>query len=117
MTLIAPGLWLQRLTTREPSLDQLEVSIWEASPATLFGGGLPAIGLGGGGLSGATNPAQRKLSQASEQISYGLYQDAARAQPWGDSAGSNTAPGQEKTTSEPGRLITQRYPCLVPGLL
>src|SRR5947208_1611562 len=25
--LLAPGLWLQRLTTREPSLDQLEVSI------------------------------------------------------------------------------------------
>ena len=27
MTLLAPGLWLQRLTTREPPLDQLEVSI------------------------------------------------------------------------------------------
>src|ERR671927_745267 len=27
LTLLAPGLWLQRLTTREPSLDQLEVSI------------------------------------------------------------------------------------------
>ncbi len=27
MTLLAPGLWLQRLTTREPSLDQIEVSI------------------------------------------------------------------------------------------
>jgi len=27
MTFLAPGLWLQRLTTREPSLDQLEVSI------------------------------------------------------------------------------------------
>src|SRR4029453_4237228 len=27
MPLRAPGLWLQRLTTREPSLDQLEVSI------------------------------------------------------------------------------------------
>jgi uncharacterized protein YqhQ len=26
-TLLAPGLWLQRLTTREPELDQLEVSI------------------------------------------------------------------------------------------
>jgi uncharacterized protein YqhQ len=26
-TILAPGLWLQRLTTREPSLDQLEVSI------------------------------------------------------------------------------------------
>jgi uncharacterized protein YqhQ len=27
MSLLAPGLWLQRLTTRKPSLDQLEVSI------------------------------------------------------------------------------------------
>jgi uncharacterized protein YqhQ len=27
MTILAPGLWLQRLTTREPSLEQLEVSI------------------------------------------------------------------------------------------
>jgi uncharacterized protein YqhQ len=26
-TLLAPGLWLQRLTTRQPSLDQIEVSI------------------------------------------------------------------------------------------
>ena len=27
MSLLAPGIWLQRLTTREPSLDQIEVSI------------------------------------------------------------------------------------------
>ena len=27
MKVLAPGLWLQRLTTREPTLDQLEVSI------------------------------------------------------------------------------------------
>ncbi|HZG35227.1 MAG TPA: DUF1385 domain-containing protein [Gaiellaceae bacterium] len=27
MTLLAPGLWLQRLTTREPTLDQIEVGI------------------------------------------------------------------------------------------
>ncbi len=27
LALLAPGLWLQRLTTREPTLDQLEVSI------------------------------------------------------------------------------------------
>jgi uncharacterized protein YqhQ len=27
MTVLAPGLWLQRLTTREPTLEQLEVSI------------------------------------------------------------------------------------------
>src|SRR5436309_2518062 len=27
LSLLAPGMWLQRLTTREPSLDQIEVSI------------------------------------------------------------------------------------------
>src|SRR5262249_507255 len=27
MRMLAPGLWLQRLTTREPTLDQIEVSI------------------------------------------------------------------------------------------
>ena len=27
MAVLAPGLWLQRLTTREPTLDQIEVSI------------------------------------------------------------------------------------------
>jgi uncharacterized protein YqhQ len=27
MTLLAPGLWLQRLTTRQPTLDQIEVGI------------------------------------------------------------------------------------------
>ena len=27
MTLLAPGMWLQRLTTRQPSLDQIDVSI------------------------------------------------------------------------------------------
>jgi len=27
MTMLAPGMWLQRLTTREPSDDQVEVSI------------------------------------------------------------------------------------------
>jgi uncharacterized protein YqhQ len=27
MAMLAPGLWLQRLTTRQPTLDQIEVSI------------------------------------------------------------------------------------------
>ena len=27
MWALAPGLWLQRLTTRQPTLDQIEVSI------------------------------------------------------------------------------------------
>jgi uncharacterized protein YqhQ len=43
MTLLAPGLWLQRLTTREPSLDQLEVSIRALGEVlALEGSGKPA---------------------------------------------------------------------------
>jgi uncharacterized protein YqhQ len=43
MTLLAPGLWLQRLTTREPSLDQLEVSIRALREVLdLEGGELPS---------------------------------------------------------------------------
>ena len=46
-----------------------------------------------GGLAGVANPTQRKMSQGAEQITYGLYQDAGRAMPWGDSAGVNTMAG------------------------
>jgi uncharacterized protein YqhQ len=42
MTLLAPGLWLQRLTTREPSLDQLEVSIRALREVLSFEGRLSA---------------------------------------------------------------------------
>jgi uncharacterized protein YqhQ len=40
MTFLAPGLWLQRLTTREPTLDQLEVSIRALQDALRREGGL-----------------------------------------------------------------------------
>jgi spore coat protein U-like protein len=46
-----------------------------------------------GGLTGATNPAQRKMSRAAETITYGLYQDSGHTTPWGDSTGVNTMPG------------------------
>src|SRR5436305_10639249 len=42
MTLLAPGLWLQRLTTREPSLDQLEVSIQALKEVLQLEGRSPA---------------------------------------------------------------------------
>jgi uncharacterized protein YqhQ len=42
MTLLAPGLWLQRLTTREPTLDQLEVSIRALREVLAVEGRLPA---------------------------------------------------------------------------
>jgi uncharacterized protein YqhQ len=40
MTLLSPGLWLQRLTTREPTLDQLEVSIRALKEVLRLEGGL-----------------------------------------------------------------------------
>jgi uncharacterized protein YqhQ len=42
MKLLAPGLWLQRLTTRQPSLDQLEVSIRALKEVLLVEGHISA---------------------------------------------------------------------------
>jgi spore coat protein U-like protein len=70
-----------------------------------------------GGLSGATNPTQRVMSQASQQITYGLYRDSARAQAWGDSVGTNTAAGTgsglAQTLTVYGRVPMQTTPA--PG--
>lgn len=67
-----------------------------------------------GGLAGATNPAQRKMSQASEQITYGLYQDLARTQPWGNTVGTNTTAatgsGLAQTFTVYGRVPAQNTP-------
>jgi spore coat protein U-like protein len=46
-----------------------------------------------GGLSGATDPTQRKMTNGAVSITYGLYQDASRTSPWGSSAGLNMAAG------------------------
>jgi spore coat protein U-like protein len=70
-----------------------------------------------GGLSGATNPTQRVMSQASQQVTYGLYRDSARAQAWGDSVGTNTAAatgsGLAQTLTVYGRVPMQTTPA--PG--
>jgi spore coat protein U-like protein len=67
-----------------------------------------------GGLSGATDPAQRKMTRASEEITYGLYQNAARTQPWGDNIGQNTASstgsGLTQTLTVYGRVPAQATP-------
>jgi spore coat protein U-like protein len=67
-----------------------------------------------GGLSGATNPTQRKLSQAAQTITYGLYLDASRTAPWGDSVGVNTAAGTgsglAQTLTVYGRVPAQNTP-------
>ena len=46
-----------------------------------------------GGLSGATNPAQRRMTFSSASVVYGLYQDSARSLPWGSTSGVNTVSG------------------------
>ncbi len=67
-----------------------------------------------GGTTGAADPVQRKMSKASEQIAYGLYQNLAHTQPWGDSVGSNTASGTGsgllQTLTVYGRVPAQATP-------
>jgi spore coat protein U-like protein len=66
-----------------------------------------------GGLTGATNPTQRMMSQASQHITYGLYQDFPRVQPWGDSGGSTvtgTGTGLAQTLTVYGRVPAQNTP-------
>lgn len=55
-----------------------------------------------GGLAGAP-PAARLMSNGPETVTYGLYQDAARTQPWGDSG----TPGS--TVSATGTGSTQNF--------
>jgi spore coat protein U-like protein len=50
------------------------------------------IGLDGG-LSGASDPTARQLDSGTNTITYGIYRDAARTQPWGTTIGGNTIPG------------------------
>jgi len=65
----------------------------------------------GGGNSGATNPALRKMSKGAEQITYGLYRDASRSLPWGSTVGTNTvggtATGSTQTIPVYGRVPPQ----------
>ncbi len=59
----------------------------------LCNNGLPYTVALDGGLSGASDPSQRKMRKNTEEISYGLYRDAARLLPWGSTSGTNTASG------------------------
>jgi len=67
-----------------------------------------------GGNSGATDPTQRTMSKGAEKITYGLYQNAARTQPWGSTAGSNTVAGTGTGSGQAltvyGRVASQTTP-------
>ena len=67
-----------------------------------------------GGLSGATNPTQRKMTFSTANVVYGLYQDSARSVPWGSTSGVNTASGTgtglTQTINVYGRVAPQTTP-------
>ena len=71
-----------------------------------------------GGNSAATDPTKRKMSKASETITYGLYRDSARSLPWGSTAGtdtvSGTGTGSNQLFTVYGRVAAQTTPS--PGL-
>lgn len=75
------------------------------------------IGLNGGN-AGASDPTQRKMSIGLTQITYGIYRDAARTLPWGNSAGVNTiastGTGAAQLYTGYGRVPPQTTPA--PGI-
>ncbi len=93
------------LRTALPATSSITVTCTNAAPYTV------ALD---GGQGGATNPAQRKMTQASETITYGLYQDSGRITPWGDSVGVNTVAGTgsglAQTFTVYGRVPAQNTP-------
>ena len=71
------------------------------------------IGLDGG-LSGATDPELRKMTRATEEITYAIYSDSARTAPWGDTIGTNTVSGVGNGSTQSytgyGRVPAQTTP-------
>jgi spore coat protein U-like protein len=66
-----------------------------------------------GGLSNATNPAQRKMTLGAGAILYGLYRDSAHANPWGNAAGataSGTGTAQSQSVPVYGLVPAQTTP-------
>jgi spore coat protein U domain-containing protein, fimbrial subunit CupE1/2/3/6 len=74
------------------------------------------IGLDGGN-AGASDPTQRKMANGGTQITYGLYQNVARSQPWGNTTGTNTVAGTGTGSGQSltvyGRVPAQTTPA--PG--
>ena len=72
----------------------------------------------GGGISGATDPTLRQMTFAvANQVTYGIYSDAARTNGWGDNVGTNTVAGTgtgfAQLIDAYGRVPTQTTP--TPG--
>jgi spore coat protein U-like protein len=72
-----------------------------------------SLSMGGTG----TGPTTRKMTGPGNAITYGLYRDLNRLQPWGNTIGTNTASGTGNGTAQPfivyGRVPVQTTP--TPG--
>lgn len=77
-------------------------------------GGTPyrvSLGLGGG--PGVSDPAARKMRNLLSTLTYGLFQDPGRSQPWGDSLGNNvagTGAGAAQVYTIYGRIFGNQTP-------
>nr|WP_246252594.1 spore coat U domain-containing protein [Mesorhizobium camelthorni] len=84
---------------------------------TCTSGASYTVGLNGG-LANA-QPTARLLADGAATITYGLYKDSARSQPWGDETVSNgtqsgTGSGQAQSFTIYGRIPAQMSP--IPGV-
>jgi spore coat protein U-like protein len=70
------------------------------------------IGLDGGLASGA--PAARKMTLGAQSVTYGLFRDAARTQPWGNTIGTNTATGTGTGLGQPLTVFGRIAPQITP---
>lgn len=79
-------------------------------------GGTPyrvSLGLGQG--PGVSNPAARKMKNLLATLTYGLFQDPARSQPWGDTLANNvagTGAGSAQVYTIYGRIFGNQTPTI-----
>lgn len=70
-----------------------------------------SVGLNNGGAG--TGPTNRKMTAGGNSITYGLYRDAARSQPWGATSGltaSGTGTGSDQSFTVYGRVPAPQSP-------
>ncbi|RDJ26831.1 spore coat protein u [Bosea caraganae] len=71
-----------------------------------------------GGVSNAANPTLRRMTKGAEFVTYGLYRDAGRVQPFGGALGADTLAGSgtglAQTATVYGRVPPQATPS--PGI-
>ncbi|PQZ25316.1 Csu type fimbrial protein [Ochrobactrum vermis] len=71
------------------------------------------VGLSNGNTG--TSPTARRMTLASQGITYGLFQDSGRSQPWGNTAGTNTIAGTGTGTAKNLTVYGRVPPQTTPG--